>query len=149
MNKAKEKVEQKAEQKTEEALNKGVEKVEEAVTGKKNTKEKDTTGSQTPNTDNTGSGGSDSKTVVAGVANDDGEFIIKTTITCATGKTKMEALLREEDEVNSASIDSGTGKLYLSAGGKQEVYTNVIELIRANGFTADGKKPTKGGQGCQ
>jgi len=140
LNKAKETAERKTEQKTDDAINKGVDKVEEAVTGKKKTKETGATGNEGANSGSTGSSSND---VTAGAANADGEFIIKTNITCATGKTKMETLLRDADGVNSVSIDSGTGKLYLAAAGNNEIYNNAIELIRANGFTADGKKPTK------
>ena len=77
------------------------------------------------------------------------EFIITTNITCPVGKSQMEALLRDTDGVNSASIDSGSGKLYLSAGGNKEVYEAVVELIRKNGFTADGKKPTVKANACK
>lgn len=139
LNKAKETAERKAEQKTDEAVNKGVDKVEEAFTGKKKTKDKETGATS----ENTVSPGSSSNNAGTGVPKNDGEFIIKTTITCAAGKTQMEILLRDMDGVNSASIDSGTGKLFLAAGGNNEVYNTAIELIRSNGYTADGKKPTK------
>ena len=73
--------------------------------------------------------------------NESGEFIIKTNIKCAAGKTHIETLLRETDDVNSVTINAATGKLYLSAGSNTKVYNTAIEIINANGFEADGKKP--------
>jgi E3 ubiquitin-protein ligase DOA10 len=73
--------------------------------------------------------------------NDSGEFIIKTNIKCAAGKTHIETLLRETDGVNSVTINAATGKLYLSAGSNSTIYNTAIETINANGFEADGKKP--------
>lgn len=73
--------------------------------------------------------------------NDSGEFIIKTNIKCAAGKTHIETLLRETDGVNSVTINAATGKLYLSAGSNSKVYNTAIEIINTNGFEADGKKP--------
>ena len=85
-----------------------------------------------------------SNEVTNGKANANGEFIIKTNIKCVAGKTQLENLLREMDGVNSASIDAATGKLYLSANGNTAVYNTTVEIIRANGFEADGKKSTSG-----
>jgi len=48
---------------------------------------------------------------------------------------QIENLLRDTEGVNSASIDSSSGKLIsLLPGGNKEVYEAVIELVRKNGF---------------
>jgi hypothetical protein len=136
---AKQKANAKIDQKASEGIDKAVNAPETAVKKKAEKKKNKKTAAEQQNTEQV-----QSETPV----NTD-EFIITTNITCPVGKSQMEALLRETDGVNSASIDSGSGKLYLSAGGNKEVYEAVVELIRKNGFTADGKKPTVKANACK
>ncbi|GAB2831525.1 hypothetical protein GCM10027043_37200 [Ferruginibacter profundus] len=137
---AKQKVNTKIDQKTSEGIDKAVNAPETAVKKKaekkKNKKNSATTQADTEVTKNE-----------MAVSTD--EFIIATNITCAAGKLQIENLLRDTEGVNSASIDSDSGKLYLSAGGNKEVYEAAIALIRKNGFSADGKKPTVKVNACK
>ncbi|MGF2413290.1 hypothetical protein [Ferruginibacter sp.] len=137
---AKQKANAKIDQKASEGIDKAVNAPETAVKKKaKKKKNKKATATEQENTEQ-----AQSETPP-----NTGEFIIATNIVCAAGKSQMEALLRDTDGVNSASIDSGSGKIYLSAGGNKEVYEAVIEIIRKNGFTADGKKPTVKANTCK
>jgi len=70
------------------------------------------------------------------------EVIVKTNIRCETGKKKLETILRNTDGVISVLIDNDNGNLYLSSE-NPDVRNKAIELIRQNGFEADGKNPTK------
>ena len=137
---AKQKVNTKIDQKTSEGIDKAVNAPETAVK-KKAEKKKNKKGSAATQTNTEEA---KNETVVS-----TDELIIATNITCAAGKLQIENLLRDTDGVNSASIDSSSGKLYLSAGGNKEVYEAVIELIRKNGFSADGKKPTVKANACK
>ena len=147
---AKEAAERKANQKADEALNKGVDKIDSVITGKKRDgkqKEKDTVTTTSPTEENNTGNTTEPEEASSpqqsgeGVADENGEFIIKTNIKCAAGKTHIETLIRETDGVNSVTINAATGKLYLTAGSSSTVYSTAIEIINANGFEADGKKP--------
>ena len=139
---AKEAAERKANQKADEALNKGVDKIDSVFTGKKRDKttktktEKETTESTSDNSpsQSTEPGGTVETTY--------SEIILKTNIRCETGKKKLETILRDTDGVSSVLIDTDNGNLYLSSE-NPDLRNTVIELIRQNGFEADGKKPTK------
>ncbi len=140
---AKQAAERKANQKVDEAINKGADKIDSVVTGKKrdktnktSTEEESTesTSDNSPSDNNNEDGGTVETTYK--------EVIIKTNIRCETGKKKLEAILRDTDGVSSVMIDSDNGNLYLSSE-NPDLSNTVIELIRQNGFEADGKKPTK------
>ena len=136
--KAKEAAERKANQKADEAINKGVEKIDSVITGKKRDPKSGKQKAETEQSGTENSNGSPDPSAISVYK----EVIIKTNIRCETGKNKIEALLRNTDGVSSAMIDYDTGKLYLSSE-TPDVPNKVIELIRQNGFEADGKKPTK------
>jgi copper chaperone CopZ len=137
--KAKEVVERKANQKADEAINKGVEKIDSVITGKKRDGKsgKQKTGTGQSVTSGNSNGSPDESAISI-----DKEVTIKTNIRCEAGKDKIETILRNTDGVSSAIIDYDTGKLYLSSE-TSDIPNKVIELIRQNGFEADGKKPTK------
>lgn len=140
---AKEAAERKADQKVDETINKGADKIDSVITGKKRDK-KNKTQTETQKT-NTASGNSNSSNNEVSEPSPESiynEVTIKTNILCPAGKKKIEAMLRDTDGVSSVMIDNTTGKLYLSAE-QPEVTAKAIELVRQNGFEADGKKPTK------
>ena len=143
MNKAKEAAERKANQKTDEVINKGVDKVDSVITGKKRDPKSDKSGTEKETTEST-SGNSTSNNNEASDVNEIifKEVILKTNIRCETGKKKLETVLRNADGVISVMIDYDNGNLYLSQE-NADVRNKVIELIRQNGFEADGKNPTK------
>lgn len=133
-------VEQKANQRADETIGKGVETADSILLGKKKifnkkNKKKNKEGEQ--GTDNTGS-----FTAINTVESNYKEVIIATNIRCQAGKEKIETLLRKTDGVSSVMIDTDNGKLYLSSSNADDS-AKIIELIRKNGFEADGKKPTK------
>ena len=138
--KAREAAERKANQKADEAINKGVEKIDSVITGKK----RDKTGKSKTETENSpsNSGNSSNTESSSKIETSYNEVTLKTNIRCETGKKNMETILRNTDGVSSVMIDSDNGNLYLSSE-NPEVRNKVIELIRQNGFEADGKKPTK------
>lgn len=143
LDKAKEKASQKANQKTNETIDKGVEKVDSVLTGKKRDKTNNTKkGTETtePTSDNSGS--SNNNTGNGAIETSYKEVIVKTNIRCEAGKKNLETILRNTDGVSSVMIDNDNGNLYLSSE-NPDVRNKVIELIRQNGFEADGKKPTK------
>lgn len=137
---AKEAAERKANQKADEAINKGAEKIDSVITGKK----RDKTGKTKTETENPPSTSDNSSNTESSnnIETSYKEVIVKTNIGCETGKTKLETILRNTDGVSSVMIDNDNGNLYLSSE-NPEVRNKVIELIRQNGFEADGKKPTK------
>jgi hypothetical protein len=138
---AKETAERKANQKADEAFNKGVDKIDSVITGKKRDKtnnsktETETVGSTSDNSNT-----SNNKPGNGAVETTYKEVTIKTNIRCETGKKKIETLLQETDDVSNATIDTETGIVYVSFE-SQNVAAKVVELIRKNGFEADGKKP--------
>ena len=140
---AKEKAANKIDQKTSEGIDAAVnapEKIiKKKIEAKKNKKEQSASQAGQNMDDNSGSPASLNE-FTNGKPNDKGEFIIKTNIKCSAGKKSIENLLRDTEGVNSVSIDAGTGKLFLSAGGNNTIYNSVIETIRANGFAAGGQK---------
>ncbi len=135
---AKQKASTKIDQKTSEGIDKAVNAPETAIK-KKQEKKKNKKDAAAANAD----------TEKNEIQVNTDEFVIATNITCANGKSAMENLLRDTDGVNSASIDISNGKVYLSAGGNKEVYEAVVGIIRKNGFTADGKKPTVKANACK
>ncbi len=142
---AKDKANAKIDQKTSQGIDEAVNSPENMIKKKKEKNKAKKAAAQTiPDMDGNTASTSSSNEVTNGKPNDNGEFIIKTNIKCAAGKTQLENLLRETDGVNSATIDAATGKLYLSASGNTTVYNTTVETIRANGFEADGKKSTSG-----
>lgn len=138
--KAKEAAERKANQKADEAINKGAEKIDSVITGKKREKpgqsKTETENSQATADNSSNPEGSNN------IETSYKEVIVKTNIRCETGKKNIEAILRNTDGVSSAMIDNDNGNLYLSSE-NPDVRNKVVELIRQNGFEADGKKPTK------
>ena len=139
---AKEAAERKANQKVDEAINKGADKIDSVVTGKKRDKNKGKSETETTTTASENNNTSDNNAGDASAESIYKEVIIKTNIRCEGGKKKIETILRDTDGVSSVMIDNDTGKLYLSSE-NPDVPDKVIELIRQNGFEADGKKPTK------
>ena len=140
---AKEAAERKADQKVDEAVNKSADKIDSVITGKKRDKKnKPQTETETLPTASDNSGSTDNGAGDNGTESIYKEVTIKTNIRCETGKKKLETLLRDTDGVSSAMIDNDNGNLYLSTE-NPELVNKVIELIRQNGFTANGKKPTK------
>lgn len=141
---AKEAAERKVNQKADEAIDKGMDKVDSVITGKKRdpksgkTKTEGETAESTSNNSSSSNNEEDNGTVETTYK----EVIVKTNIRCETGKKKLEIILRDTDGVSSATIDNDTGNLYVSSD-KPDVPAKVIELIRQNGLEADGKKPTK------
>ena len=136
---ARQKAEQRADQKIDNGLDNGINKTDSIVSGKKKifgNKSK----SNNAAVENMDSQGSNNKTTGA-TANENGEFIIKTNIKCVSGKAAIESLIRDVEGVSSATVDAGSGKLYLSANGDVNIYNSVVELIRKNGFMAENKKP--------
>ena len=156
---AKAKADAKIDQKASEGIDKVLNTPEKILANKKENKKtrkddkssatkRDTEGNSTTSNETTSPPASDesanlptSNEATGDTPTDGGEFIIKTNIKCAAGKTHIETLLRETDDVNSVTINAATGKLYLSAGSNSKVYNTAIEIINANGFEADGKKP--------
>ena len=143
MNKAKEAAERKANQKTDEVINKGVDKVDSVITGKKRDPKSDKAATEKETIETISNNSSSNNSEATGVAIESNfkEVIVKTNIRCETGKKKLETILRNADGVISAMIDYDNGNLYLSQE-NVDVRNKVIELIRQNGFEADGKKPT-------
>ena len=138
--KAKEMAERKANQKADEAINKGAEKIDSVITGKKRDKTSNTK-TETENTPTT-SGNSANTESSNNIETSYKEIVLKTNIRCENGKKNLETILRNTDGVSSVMIDNDNGNLYLSSE-NPDVRNKVIELIRQNGFEADGKKPTK------
>ena len=140
---AKEKAANMIDQKTSEgidaAINAPEKIIKKKIEAKKNKKEQSASQAGQNMDDNLSSPAS-SNEFTKGKPNDKGEFIIKTNIKCSAGKKSIENLLRDTEGVNSVSIDAGTGKLFLSAGGNNTIYNSIIETIRANGFAAGGQK---------
>jgi len=142
--KAKEAAERKANQKADEAINKGADKIDSVITGKKRESRTDKSNKETSPSETTAGGSADSNSESADATANSSykEVIIKTNIRCETGKKKLEDILRDTDGVSSVMIDIDTGKLYLSSE-NPAVPANTIDIIRQQGFEADGKKPTK------
>lgn len=140
----KESAERKANQKADEAINKGADKIDSVITGKKREPKSNKSQTEKENTEATSdnSSSNNNETDNSTVENSFKEVIVKTNIRCETGKKKIETILRNVDGVISAMIDNDNGNLYLSQE-NPDVRNKVIELIRQNGFEADGKKPTK------
>jgi hypothetical protein len=135
--------ERKANQKADEAINKGIDKVDSVITGKKRTKTSNTkTESETTESPADNTNTSKNETGSGSVETTYKEVIIKTNIRCETGKKKLENILRDTDGVSSVLIDNDNGNVYLSSD-NPDVPAKVTELIRQNGFEAAGKKPTK------
>lgn len=139
---AKEAAERKANQKVDEAINKGADKIDSVVTGKKRDKTKKTKTENEPTESTSDNSPSPVEENGGTVETTYKEVIIKTNIRCETGKKKMETILRDTEGVSSVMIDNDNGNLYLSSE-NSDVRNIVIELIRQNGFEADGKKPSK------
>ncbi len=140
---AKQKVNNKIDQKSSEGIDKAVDAPEKVVK-KKVDKKKNKTEQASEQSDVTAT---ENMPTEATTPTD--EVIITTNINCKEGKTKIETLLRDIDGVNAATIDSDTGKVYLSAGGDKKIYEAAIELICKNGFKADGKKATTKANACK
>lgn len=136
---ARQKAEQRADQKIDNGLDKGINKTDSIVSGKKKI-----FGNKSKNNkeavENIDGQNSNNKATGA-TANENGEFIIKTNIKCVSGKVAIESLIRDVDGVSSATVDEGSGKVYLTANGDVNIYNSVVELIRKNGFMAENKKP--------
>ncbi|MEO5948599.1 MAG: hypothetical protein ABIP79_17420 [Chitinophagaceae bacterium] len=140
--KAKEATERKANQKVDEAINKGVDKIDSVISGKKRETKSDKTAPETETTESKNENSSSGNEGNGTIENNYKEVVVKTNIRCETGKKKLESILRNADGVISAMIDSDNGNLYLSSE-NPDVRNKVIDLIRQNGFEADGMKPTK------
>ncbi|MEO7046343.1 MAG: hypothetical protein ABI091_13620 [Ferruginibacter sp.] len=134
---AKQKASQKLDNKIDNALDKGVETTDSVVTGKKKilTKKKNKKGAEKMEEDNGAATTSEVE------EKPDNEIVIKTNIKCGTGKMLVLAALQDTDGVASVSIDTDSGKVYITTSAK-EAYDAASDVIRSNGFTADGKKPT-------
>ncbi len=144
VNQAKETAKQRAEQKVDEkmqtGIDQGVEKADSVVTGKKKIfgKKKKNGKKNTGNNDQEED------------ENESGVFVIKTNIYCDAGKQLIEQLLRDEDGITSAAVDTGTGKAFImSATDSQDIYNKIVSIICKKGFTADGKKATAKTNACQ
>ena len=72
------------------------------------------------------------------------KLVLKTNITCAVGKAKVEKVLRQQDGVFQVNTDTRTGKLtlYYSSDGTSK--SSLVELITSMGFEADGSKAASG-----
>ncbi len=142
LNKAKESAERKADQKTDEAINKGVDKIDSVITGKKRERKPGKSRNENETNESTSENNStNNNEAVENIEPTFKEIIVKTNIRCETGKKKLETILRNADGVISAMIDNDNGNLYLSSE-NEDVPDKVIELIRQNGFEANGKKPS-------
>ncbi|MEP6747792.1 MAG: hypothetical protein ABJB86_08700 [Bacteroidota bacterium] len=84
-----------------------------------------------------------------GKTNENGEIMIATNIKCAAGKSAIEKTAMATPGVSTALVDTDTGMMYLVLTGKLTSYDDIILMIRKNGFTADGKKPTGGNNPCK
>ena len=133
---AKEKVNSKLDQKSSEGIDKVIDAPETAIKKKKSKKGATTVeeNSQATTTDNVTESNENLPLPK--------ETIITTNILCDKGKKNIEALLRDTDGINSVSIDASNGKVYLSVS-KPELASAVEDIIRQNGFEANGKKPTQ------
>lgn len=141
--KAKQTAERKADQKTDEVINKGVDKIDSIITGKKREPKTDKPNTEKEVIESTpDSSTSDKNEGSDNIENTFNEVVIKTNIRCETGKKKIETMLRNTDGVISAMIDNDNGNLYLSQE-NSDVRNKVTEIVRQNGFEADTKKPTK------
>ena len=72
------------------------------------------------------------------------KLVLKTNITYAVGKAKVEKVLRQQDGVFQVSTDTRTGRLtlYYSSDGTSK--SSLVELITGMCFEADGAKATSG-----
>jgi len=141
--KVKQTAERKADQKTDEVINKGADKIDSIITGKKRDPKSDKSNTEKEVIESTPDNSTTENNEGSGnVENTFKEVIIKTNIRCETGKKKIETMLRNTDGVISAMIDNDNGNLYLSQE-NSDVRNKVIEIVRQNGFEADTKKPTK------
>jgi hypothetical protein len=138
---AKQKVNNKIDQKTSDGIDKAIDAPEKAVK-KKVDKKKNKTEQAAEQADAAVAENTNVETPAD-------EVVIATNINCQAGKLKIEELLRDMDGVSSASVDTESGKIYLSAGGDKKIYDAAIELICKNGFKADGKKATTKANACK
>jgi len=130
---ARQKAEQRADQKVETGIDQGIEKADSVVSGKKKI-----FGKKSKN---------DGKVIV----NEKGEMVIETNIDCEAGKSLVEETLLGEDAIETVSIDIETGKVCLACSSPPDgkLYYKSVEMIRKNGFTANGQKPTSKKKPCQ
>ncbi len=140
---AKEKVNNKIDQKSSQGIDKAIDAPETAVKKQKE-KKKNKSDQTREQADGTNIENTPTETTVP---TDEG--VITTNINCKEGKLKVEELLRDMDGVNGATIDTDTGKVYLSARGDKEIYNAAVELICKNGFKANGKKATTKANACK
>ena len=84
-----------------------------------------------------------------GKINENGEIIIATNIKCTAGKKMIEEGLTDTPGISAALVDTDSGLLFLTLTGKLSSYEEVTDMIRKNGFTADGKKSISGTNPCK
>lgn len=73
------------------------------------------------------------------IRNADGATVVKTNITCAAGKSKVMAALKELEGVTDVQIDIKNGQLVITYSSDGTPYTEIINTINQNGFSANGK----------
>lgn len=130
---ARQKAEQRADQKIETGIDQGIDKADSVVSGKKKIFEK-----KQKNNGNV-------------IVNEKGEMVIETNIACEEGKALIEEILLAEDAIETVSIDIETGKVCVAGSSPPDgkLYYKSVELIRKNGFIANGQKPTSKKKPCQ
>jgi hypothetical protein len=138
---AKQKANQKLDNKVDQTLDKGVETTDSVVTGKKKIFKKNSKKSQNEEVAENHSSEESNASTTENANDVSTELVIKTNIKCSTGKMLLLSALQDTDGVASVSIDTDSGKVYISATDKT-VYDAAIGIIRSNGFDADGKKST-------
>jgi len=137
--KAKNKVENKIDNKIDNTIDKGLNGIDDAVSGKKSKKKRNSENNDTEASGNTSSEMPDYNDDAAVSSN---EIVISTNIKCQKGKELIEELIRDKRNVMSVSVDSGTGKVYVSiSNDDDELKENILKLISENGFSANGKQP--------
>lgn len=145
---AKDKTERKIEQKRDEGIDKILNAPEKAVGKKKNKKNRTAAGTDVEDAATSTSESSSESTSVPALGKPVNETVIITNIRCAAGKELLEELIREKAGVSNVSIDSKTGKVYVSLTGEYATKDEIEALIRNNGYESNGKKKIKGDNAC-
>jgi copper chaperone CopZ len=135
---AKQKVNDKIDQKSSEGIDKAVDAPEKVIDKKVKKGKKQTEPEETQATDN-----------VSNEVQPINEIIITTNIKCNEGKKIIEQLINDTPGVSSISIDVKTGKTYLTFSGEATNKEEIENLIRQNGYEANGKKKTNGTNACK
>ena len=110
--KVKQTAERKADQKTDEVINKGADKIDSIITGKKRDPKSDKSNTEKEVIESTPDNSTTENNEGSGnVENTFKEVIIKTNIRCEKGKKKIETMLGNTDGANSGTSGNDNGNL--------------------------------------